>query len=335
VNDAISPDGTQNADRLVEAAAGSNACPGVRQQINCAPSTTYTLSFYAKYGSRRYICPVVYDGFVEIGQNFDLQAGVKGTHSQGGVVSSSMIAVGNGWYRCVMTFTTNASTTFSILDLRYNDSDTHPGGVYVQNGSYNWMWGIQLEAGSFPTRYIPTTTAAATRSADVCSISGADFTGMYRQDEGTWVVDSTVPDDRNVTMSLLGPVPSNDVGVFFFNDSNGFGNNHWRVTNEGLNNYSRVDVYSSGVSQATWFSTHGGWDVAIKAAIAIASNNANCAQNGVLSVDDTSVIMPLNQSALSFKGLAPYSGAGVILIQSFTYYPARVHNLYLQSLTQP
>lgn len=43
----------------------------------------------------------------------------------------------------------------------------------------------QLEAGAFPTSYIPTTTAAATRSADVASITGTAFSSWYRQDEGT------------------------------------------------------------------------------------------------------------------------------------------------------
>jgi hypothetical protein len=44
----------------------------------------------------------------------------------------------------------------------------------------------QLEAGAVVTSYIPTTTASVVRSADVCSITGSDFTGMYNASEGTW-----------------------------------------------------------------------------------------------------------------------------------------------------
>jgi hypothetical protein len=45
----------------------------------------------------------------------------------------------------------------------------------------------QLEQGAFATSVIPTSTAAATRSADVASITGANFSSWYRQDEGTWL----------------------------------------------------------------------------------------------------------------------------------------------------
>ena len=55
----------------------------------------------------------------------------------------------------------------------------------------------QLEAGAFPTSYIPTTTAAATRSADLPSITGTAFSEWYRQDEGTFLV---IHDARQVLL---------------------------------------------------------------------------------------------------------------------------------------
>jgi hypothetical protein len=46
-------------------------------------------------------------------------------------------------------------------------------------------WGAQVEVGSFPTSYIPTTTGTLARGADVCSITGGNFTSFYNQSEGT------------------------------------------------------------------------------------------------------------------------------------------------------
>jgi hypothetical protein len=43
----------------------------------------------------------------------------------------------------------------------------------------------QLELGAFPTSYIPTTGAAATRAADVASISGSNFSGWWNNTAGT------------------------------------------------------------------------------------------------------------------------------------------------------
>ena len=64
--------------------------------------------------------------------------------------------------------------------------------TYDGNGTSGiYLWGAQLEEGAFPSSYIPTTTAAATRSADVASITGTAFSGWYRQDEGTFYGEAT------------------------------------------------------------------------------------------------------------------------------------------------
>jgi hypothetical protein len=68
-----------------------------------------------------------------------------------------------------------------------------------------YAWGAQLEQGSFPTSYIPTTSAPATRSADVCSISGADFAGFYNQSEGTWVFEG-LRNQLDAHASIIGPI---------------------------------------------------------------------------------------------------------------------------------
>ena len=84
---------------------------------------------------------------------------LSGTHSA--------TVVGTGAYptRTTLTFTpTDGSLTLTVT------------GSVTQ---------AQLEVGSFPTSYIPTTTGSVVRSADVCSITGGDFTGMWNASEGS------------------------------------------------------------------------------------------------------------------------------------------------------
>jgi hypothetical protein len=50
-----------------------------------------------------------------------------------------------------------------------------------------YAWGGQTEIGTFPTSYIPTSGATVTRSADVASITGTNFSSWYNQSAGTWL----------------------------------------------------------------------------------------------------------------------------------------------------
>ena len=49
----------------------------------------------------------------------------------------------------------------------------------------------QLEAGAFATSYIPTTTTALTRNADVATMTGTNFSDWFNASEGSFVVSSS------------------------------------------------------------------------------------------------------------------------------------------------
>jgi len=99
-------------------------------------------------------------------------------------ISANIIPYPNGWYRCSITATKGSLNTRNnptITVTNSNNNFTYPGdgtsGIYI--------WGAQLEQGSFPTSYIPTQTSTRTRAADSASITGKNFSEWYRQDEGT------------------------------------------------------------------------------------------------------------------------------------------------------
>jgi hypothetical protein len=70
-----------------------------------------------------------------------------------------------------------ATTTSEYIALEIKSNTTQDCDVLV--------WGAQLEVGSFPTSYIPTSGTALTRSTDVASITGSNFSSWYNQSEGT------------------------------------------------------------------------------------------------------------------------------------------------------
>ena len=184
----FAPDGSNNADKLVE-----NTVTDRHQIGDVGPATTvgtYTYSIFVKKpaGSAVSHIMVVFGGVAAAGvaaTSLNLITLGIGDTLGGSNLNSSAIQYPNGWInlRCTVTTTVagalNPNILFSRNGLFVNRSYTGDGtsGVY--------LWGAQLEAGSFPTSYIPTTTASVVRSADVCSISGSAFSGFYNQTEGS------------------------------------------------------------------------------------------------------------------------------------------------------
>jgi hypothetical protein len=114
---------------------------------------------------------------------FDL---LNGTALAATDTTANIQNIGNGWYRCVASMqATSTSSTSAQLQL----ADTYTNGVSAYTGdgySGLYVWGAQLEAGAFPTSYIPTVASQVTRSADAASMTGANFSSWFSNAEGTF-----------------------------------------------------------------------------------------------------------------------------------------------------
>jgi len=172
------PDGTTSADKLIEDT--STGFHRISQSVSITSGTTYTFSVYVKSAERTIINIQLGGGpFTFTLLQYNLSAGT----STGGTITP----VGGGWYRCTassLATSTSSGTVFvEVCDSSGQRNYTGNGfsGVYV--------WGAQLEAGSFATSYIPTAAATVTRNADVASVGVSQF--PYSATEGSIVANVT------------------------------------------------------------------------------------------------------------------------------------------------
>jgi hypothetical protein len=175
-NAATAPDGAATADLFTESTETGNHIVQAPSNIAFSSGTTYTYTIFLKPNGRTSIR-------VNANQTatwpVDATFNLTGTGSVSTTLGTCSIQqLANEWYRCVLTAAATASATTIVSHRTSSGDGDGTSGIY--------LWGAQLEAGAFPTSYIPTTTAAATRSADVASISGSNFSSWYRQDEGTF-----------------------------------------------------------------------------------------------------------------------------------------------------
>jgi len=154
-NTTTAPNGTLTADKIIP--SSSNFAHSIGQ--SGFTSAAYTFSVYAKAGEETIISLWLRGNSVRA--EFNLSSG---TISNITVTSANITAVGNGWYRCSV-YDATPGTTASVYG--------RGGGAYAGNDANGFfLWGAQLEAGTFVSTYIPTTTAAVTRIVDIAEKFG-------------------------------------------------------------------------------------------------------------------------------------------------------------------
>jgi hypothetical protein len=147
-DDDISPDGTQNADKLAFVGTNANRYQTV---AGLTIGASYTMTVWLRVASGT--------ASVSIG---NINAGVNVAQT-----------VTTTWQRFTVTQTASATTRYPQITATNVDV---------------FAWGAQTEAGAFATSYIPTTTTSLTRNADVVSMTGTNFSDWYNQAAGAFAV---------------------------------------------------------------------------------------------------------------------------------------------------
>jgi hypothetical protein len=314
----ISPAGTTTADKLFENTANTS------HFVTCAATsfisgTTYTFSVYAKFAGRflRVLLPSSAFPASNRSATFNLQTGEIAAESG---VTASAVLINNGWYRCSISVAATISTTGGAgVSL----STTLATGLEVYTGdgtSGAILWGAQLETGTFPTSYTPTTTAAATRAADAAVIS--TLTPWYSATAGTLFA----------TASVMYGVGTAIDGVASLDDNSA--DNRIQIRRNSTNQIPSGVVVAGGTA---FFNTGATGATAVAAnaifsiGLAYDTNNTIFGDRGLLSTVDTSVTLP------TVTQLQIGNGAGIAAlngrISRLVYYPRRLGNAELQSLT--
>jgi hypothetical protein len=182
-NATTAPDGTLTADKL-QVANTTSSQKNLGQTVG-AISTTYADTVYAKASELSWLVINQYDGS-DRRTWFNLSNGTVGTTAAG--TTATIEALSNGWYRCRAV---RAMGTGSI-QLVLNVADADNSAVFVGTvGQGIFLWGAQREAGAFATSYIPTVASQVTRSADVATMTGTNYSSWYNPSEGTLVAEFT------------------------------------------------------------------------------------------------------------------------------------------------
>ena len=173
--DAItSPDGGLTYKLKESTDTGSH--PLFFQGITVSASLSHTMSVFVKEAGRSIFRINLTNGGSATYFNLSTETVTSGT--------GNIENYGNGWYRCSTTFTTSGTNQEVYIEPVISGTTASYTGDGV-SGLY--IYGTQLEAGSYATSYIPTTGSAVTRLADSCSQTPR--TGVIGQTEGTVYVD--------------------------------------------------------------------------------------------------------------------------------------------------
>jgi hypothetical protein len=175
----------------------------------------------------------------------------------------------------------------------------------------------QLEQGAFPTSYIPTTTAAATRAADSAVVT--PISSFYNQAEGTLFAEGSAGGAANNNAALVSvdDASANERIQLRRNKSAGQAN---AVVSDG-------GVLQANILTGTWTS-----DTAVQKVIAAyKADDIAIALNGATPATDTATTLPtVTQMVIGFGQNSQHVNGH---IRKIAYWPRRLSNTLLQQLT--
>ena len=257
-NGATSPDGSVNADKLLDSTA--NDSHNLYAGYTIPGDTTFSI-FVKSAEYTRFAAENLSDGGNVI---FNLSTATV-VSTSANYKNAKIENYGNGWYR--LAATTNGVSGGKAMGwaLVNNAGATTFAGTGT---SGVFVYGVQVEVGSYSTSLIPTTTASVTRGADTYQKGGFGNTStagtLYYEFEAT-KIDS--PNGQYLIQLFAG----SSVGGAFFVDANAI-----TITGNG----PQIQGYNNSYSQLL-FSSSPAIGATVKVALRYNGTNVVAFVNGV------------------------------------------------------
>jgi hypothetical protein len=309
-----SPANDNTGNKLEETA--TTAQHRVFQNVTLAVSTTYTFSFYAKKAerSRIWVSP-------SNGANWTLTSLVEFDLDTGTVVSGTagIVDAGNGWYRCSFLRTTKAAgVATGGLNIAISDPNiaNPPNTNYTGVAGYGvYLWGIQMEVGAFATSYIPTEASQVTRTADVATMTGTNFSDWWNVSEAASVI-------KALPSTISGTRPAIQFDDNTTNES---------ITLRGVAADPQLFVVDGGATQVTLDAGTIAVNTPYILGGAWKASSFATAINGASAVSQASGTLPtVTQARLGSDGVNFLNGH----LQNFRSWPQRIINPEVQAFSK-
>ena len=317
-SETTSPDGNNAATKVV---SGTTSETDIYRTGIYSGSAAITFSIYAKAGTSNFFGIGLNGGAADFTVNFDLSNGTYNQRNSTGYTgtSISITSVGNGWYRCSLTVTNPSVSTGVYLYCCANSASTSA----TTSGNSMYLFGAQFEVGAFQTSYIKSNSGSSTtRSADVCQITGSDFSSFWNASEGS------------VAVEYIQHKPLNIGTVVSFSDG-GTSNVLYDYASEGT---------SGGTDYGPSFYIRSGGTFTVennnspigsglqKYAVTFKANDFAMSYLGRTVQTDTTVTLPtVNQMGIGKALFAQYPFSGHI--SRLRYFNTRLTNSKLQELS--
>lgn len=273
-NATAGPDNLSTADQLLETV--TNDLHEVTQSLTkAAAATKYAISVSVKSINRGWISLTARNGVNGVTKYFDISNGIVGstvTSGSGFTLDTQKITTeANGFYRCEIAITTDATTAVTAaLQVATADSTNSYAGNIV-NGIYAYE--MQLEAGRYVTSPIHTDAGTVNRIPDIVTPLTA-VSDLIGQTEGTMYYE-------------IDAIASAEGKIFAFGDGTD-SNRIWLFLNSS--NQIAMIITSVGVTSvnmSTVFTTGH-----YKIAAVYRNNYAAYFINGIKAGEDLSVVVP-------------------------------------------